>query len=76
MITVPTGLSLYVHTQAVASDTWTISHPLNSSSLAIDILINYQGGVQTAIPKDIIFEDNSTITVKWTSARSGSARIG
>ena len=76
MINIPTGLSLYTHFQAVASDTWTISHPLNSTALAIDVIIDYEGTVQTAIPHDIIFEDASTITVKWISAHTGQARIG
>lgn len=76
MIIIPTGISLHEHVQLTASDTWTISHSLNSTALAVDALINYNGGVQTAIPLDVIFDDASTVTVKWTSPQSGKARLG
>lgn len=70
------GLKNIIHLQAVASDTWTITHTFsNSPTLAVEAAIDIDGVQHIVIPKDIYFPDANTIVIKWSSPRTGSARL-
>jgi len=53
-----TGATPYVHNQAVAATTWTVSHNLGTTTPLVDVWI---GGVRTTVPVQIV--DSNTLTV-------------
>jgi len=76
MVFVPTpGILSYSHVQSTAASTWTITHNLGKSTMAVDTFIDVGNGLETVIPHNISFPDANTVVIEWTSARSGTARL-
>lgn len=62
-------------TQASPSTTWTIVHGLNNTEPNVDCYITYLGVFQKVIPLNTIATDANTVTVTFSSAQSGNARV-
>jgi len=70
-------LTVYQFTQSSASTTWTINHNLGVYPI-VDILINdtSNGGMLTKmIPLNITIIDVNNITVSFSTAQTGQARL-
>lgn len=65
----------YNFVQSTASNTWIIPHNLNSSNVVIDVYINNGGTIEKIIPLNIQVTDVNTITVTFSSAQIGYARL-
>ena len=62
------------HTQATASNTWTINHGMHCKpSVAVQVL--FEGELQTIIPHSITHPDDMTVVVGFTMPFSGTARL-
>lgn len=64
----------YDHTQSVASSTWTIIHDLGRYP-AIDVYTTINGDTQKIMPLSIVYDSPNQVTVSFTSARAGTARL-
>lgn len=60
--------------QAVAADTWNINHGCGYYPV-IDVLVNVNDTLQKIIPMDIKNVDLNNITVKFSRAFTGEARL-
>lgn len=70
-------LGFYDHDQSSANTTWTITHGLGTMDVVVDAIINV-GSPQVlnkAIPLTITTTDNNNVTITWSAAQSGKARI-
>lgn len=68
------GIKFFNHTQSTAMATWTVAHNFGQE-VSVEITA-YDGGVlKRAFPVSIIVTDSNTLTVHWSSARSGFARV-
>lgn len=68
-------MDAYNFTQASPSTTWTINHDLNNDMPNIDCQIDVGGTLEKVIPLNTVAEDANTITVTFTSAFAGYARV-
>lgn len=68
-------MQTYDHNQTASSATWTISHNLNTDAVAVDVFINFGGNLEKVIPASVEATDNNTVTVTFSSARSGRAHV-
>lgn len=64
----------YKHTQSVASSTWTIVHNLGKKPI-VDVVININGVNAVVNPISIIHTDDNTLTISFSSPRSGTALL-
>lgn len=62
------------HTQLSASDTWEIRHGLGCKP-CVDVNVLHEGKIQKILPASIEYPDESTVIVRFTSPRSGTARL-
>jgi len=62
----------YIHTQAVASQTWTVVHNLNSAD-CISLVFNSTG--QQFIPDEFNVIDANTVEFKFQAVQAGKAII-
>lgn len=69
------GVQRYTHTQNTAASTWTVTHNLNTLQPLIDTFIVVDGAWQTVLPDYILYPDANTVTIHWTTAYAGSARL-
>jgi len=70
--------SLYRHTQTTASDLWTITHKLGHGKAtipAVDVLVDNNGSTVKIMPENINFIDIDTLSIEFTSPRTGTAII-
>ena len=65
----------YNHVQSSSSTTWTISHNLDVSSVAVDAMIDISGNLEKILPAGIEHVDNNTLEITFSSAQTGRARI-
>jgi len=68
----------YDHTQSSPSTTWTITHSLGTTNVAIDAILSYNGSpatVEKVIPLHFIVVDANTIKVLFSAAQKGYARV-
>ena len=65
-------LTLYTHSQSLASDFWTINHDLNSTGVQIQVFDN---AGRVLIPDEITIVDNNTATVELNTAIVGRAVV-
>jgi hypothetical protein len=63
-------ITAYTHTQAVASSTWNIVHPLNTTSVNIQV---YNNNNLAIIPDDIETLGPTTATITFAGAQAGRA---
>lgn len=62
-------------TQGSSSTTWTIPHNLDTDRVAIDTIVLNGSDYETIAPDTIEITDPNTVTVIWSSAQQGFARI-
>jgi len=65
-------IDTYIHTQASASTSWTITHNLNTGTPLVQI---YDDTNKVIIPGDIEVTDNNTVTVTVGTAITGRAVV-
>lgn len=65
----------YIHTQTTAASTWTITHNLNSTEVNIDVIVDNAGTREKILPQDITIVDANTVSVAFSTALTGSARV-
>jgi len=65
----------FTYTQTTASTTWNINHGLNLTCPVIQVYINYEGGVQRIIPLSVSVVDANNLTVTFSEAQSGYAKL-
>lgn len=65
----------YNHSQTSASASWAINHALNSDSVVVDVMIDNGGNLEKILPQDIRINDANNITITFSSAQTGRARI-
>lgn len=67
--------SSFNYTQGSANTIWTIAHNLNSDAVVIDCFIDNGGNLEKIIPLETKHTNNNTITVAFSSAQTGRARV-
>ena len=60
--------------QTVAADTWVINHGCGYYPV-IDVMVSINGTLQKILPMDISNTDLNTITIKFSRAFTGEARL-
>lgn len=67
----------YIHTEAVAATTWTISHNLNETVPSVTVWIDAgsPSTLQQALPESIVATDANTVTLTFSTVQSGKAII-
>ena len=68
-------MDAYDHTQGASDTTWTISHNLNTDAVAVDVFINNGGNVEKVLPLTVTATSNNTLTVTFSTAQTGYARV-
>lgn len=70
-------MSSYNFTQVSANATWTITHNLGSTSVAVDCFVDDSGDLTKSLPTDytVVITDSNTLTVTYAGAESGQARV-
>jgi hypothetical protein len=66
------GTPIYVHTQSIASDTWSISHNLGTS---FPIITVYDDGNNVIIPQEITSLTTSSLSITFPLSIAGYASI-
>lgn len=66
--------TVYNHTQATPSDTWTITHNLKDYPL-VDVYIDFDGGTQKIIPLEVIYVDTNSCTITFSNPQTGFASV-
>jgi hypothetical protein len=62
----------YIHTQLIASDTWTVNHGLGVRYVNVEVIGSDN---KTLLPSDITFSDNNTLVITFAFNRTGYAAI-
>jgi hypothetical protein len=65
----------YNHTQGSANTTWTITHNLGATAVCIDVIVLEGGSYETIIPQSVVETNSNTVTITFSTAREGFARI-
>ena len=65
-------ITTYTHTQASASQTWSISHGLNTRSVVVMV---YDGDDKVVIPNEVSVTGTGTVTVSLSAAATGKAVV-
>ena len=65
-------IDTYIHVQATASTTWTITHNLKTGTPLVQI---YDTDQRMVIPNEITIIDNNTVTITVTSVMAGRAVV-
>jgi len=71
-------MQTYTHTQGSGSTTWTVTHNFNSDAVAIDVFVDdgpNSPSYDKILPDTVIRTDVNTITVTFSSSRTGVARV-
>jgi len=68
-------MASYDHTQTLAAATWVIVHNLDEDIVSTDVFIDYNGGKEKVLPKRIFRTDFNTLTIEFSEAQSGVARV-
>ncbi len=66
---------VYLHTQSVAANTWSIAHNLNCKPV-VEVLVDTGGGARTKIfPQKVMHASDTVMQITFSSPRSGIARL-
>lgn len=66
--------TVYNHTQATPSATWSINHNLKDYPL-VDVYIDVDGGIRKIIPLEVSYVDIDNCTITFSSPQTGYASI-
>lgn len=69
-----TGIKQFKHEQTVPSLAWVIDHDLGHHPV-VDVVIDYEGARQKVLPLSIVHNTANRLTVHFTAARTGAARL-
>jgi hypothetical protein len=69
------SIQTYTHTQSIPSAEWTILHNVGSKYINIDVVVDYNGQLETILPSNIVSISNNQTNVSFSSAFSGIARV-
>lgn len=69
------NLATHNHTQSSTATTWTITHNLGTKDVAVDVVILNGGNLEKVIPLSIVTTDSNTVTVTFSAAQEGRARV-
>jgi len=67
-------ITAYEHVQTVAAQVWTVTHNLNTYPV-VDVLVYDNGSLVKIIPLDILFINMNTVEIRFSSNRTGQARL-
>jgi hypothetical protein len=62
------------HVQSLPATDWTILHSLNFNP-AVTVMVHEQGQLQAILPKSVEYPSVGTVIVRFSSARTGEARL-
>lgn len=65
----------YTHHQLTPSLTWAINHNLNTTNIALDVIIDINGTREKILPKDFQIVDSNYALVVFSAIRTGTARL-
>lgn len=65
----------YNHVQTSASDTWVVQHNLACPVTTSDTFIDISGSMVKILPESVVHTDNNTLTITFSTARTGVARV-
>jgi len=65
----------YIHTQSVASTTWTITHGLATQTPVVDCWVDVSGTDTLIIPVDVVATSSSVVTITFSTPRAGRAMV-
>ena len=65
----------YTHTQTTASTIWTVIHNLNTQAPIIDCWVDVSGTITKIIPVSVVVVNSYTVTVTFSTSRSGYAYV-
>ena len=68
-------IQTYTHEQTTASAEWTIVHNMGSPYVNIDVIVNYNGQLETILPQNVVSINDHQTNVFFSSAFSGIARV-
>jgi hypothetical protein len=69
-------MSIHIHSQTLtASDTWQIAHNLGRKYTLVDVMVDFNGTVQTVIPKAVEIVDENNLIVRFSSPQKGEAKV-
>ena len=71
----PSITSSYTHEQSTPATTWTIVHNLGTSAPSYHVYIDRNGSQQQVLPNKAEPTDANTLTLTFTTAVSGTARV-
>ena len=66
--------TLYQHVQSTAAAEWVIEHWQGGYPI-VDVYVDVSGVLTKIIPQEITYTDANTVTVTFSSARSGYAAV-
>lgn len=68
----------FSHAQTVANTTWVVSHNLASDAVILDTMITDGSNAplpEKILPSSVVATDDNTVTVGFSTARTGHARV-
>lgn len=64
----------FTHRQTTPSTTWNINHGMHAQPI-VSVQVVDKGVMQVILPTSVEFPDQNNVIVRFTSARSGVARL-
>jgi hypothetical protein len=68
------AVKTYTHEQTVPSTTWDVMHMMGSKYINIDVIVNYNGQLETILPKNIVNLTDDQTQVTFNTPFTGFAR--
>lgn len=68
-------MQTYDHNQASGSSSWVINHDFDTDSVAIDVFVDNGGDLEKILPADVVASSDNTLTITFSSAQTGWARV-
>ena len=65
----------YNHIQSSGSATWTVSHNLNAPVVVCDVYALNNGVTEKILPLNIVHTSDNSLTITFSTARTGRARV-
>lgn len=65
---------IFEHTQSTPATTWTITHNMGGPVIS-DVMTTINGTVVKVLPESVVHTDDNTLTVSFTTAIAGKARL-
>lgn len=66
------GIRVYRHVQSTPASVWTVYHALGTKPI-VEIMVDDEGVLKKAWPLEMSHVDDNTVTVRWSTARTGQA---